>query len=114
MFFIKLLLLICGLCNLPFRALLIFLHGYLHLMKNEDNIEQSPDWIIAKQYLGIEGLPVWMHKIIGIAMCAFSIYWVNAIYNNERNMYTEIYSKFSLYVLLIILFEVIMKNHILG
>lgn len=113
-FIVKLILLALGLYNLPWGAVLIILHGYFHLIKDKDNIKDSPDWVIAKHYLGIEGIPVWMHKIIGIVMIGYSFYWINSLFNNTADMYTEMYPKFTQIILLVIIFEVIMKKVISG
>lgn len=109
LFIAKIIALIFGLYHLEVGAFLMILFGYFHLIKSPENIESSPDWVIARHYFGTEGVPIWIHKIVGAIMIGFSLYWIFA----KENKYTELYSLFVQIVILVIIFELVLRKIIL-
>lgn len=116
MFVITIISLVLGLFYLEFGAFLVILYGFFHFDKNKDNIEKSPDWIISRRFFNIDGVPIWMHKIIGIIMIGFSLYWINSIIDKktDTDTYAKLYPIFNKIVLSVIILELVLKKIILG
>lgn len=70
----------------------IIVDGFFHLTSPLENLrENSPDWVIAFNLFGGKGMPVIVHKIMGVFLLITSIIFIYNLMSKKKNWYFYFY-----------------------
>ena len=84
----------------------IFIDGYFHFTSPLENlIANSPDWVIAFNFFGGNGMPVLVHQIMGIFLLITSLIFVYHLISKKSNWYYYLY-KYGIAIVTMIIISV--------
>lgn len=84
--------------------------AYFHLTSPLENlIEHSPDWVIAFQLYGGNGMPVIIHQIMGIFLFVTSGIFIFHLIAKKKNWYYPFYK----YVIAIVTMTIISTSYVI-
>ena len=88
----------------------IILDGFFHLTSPIENlVENSPDWIIAFNFYGGQGMPVIAHQIIGIFLLITSAIFIYYLISKRKDWYYYLYK----YAVTIITMTIISTSYVI-
>jgi len=89
----------------------IIIDGYFHLTSPlEHLVENSPDWVIAFNLYGGNGMPVLVHQIMGVFLLGTSIAFIYYLYKKKENWFFYLYKyAVAIITMIIISFSYVIK-----
>lgn len=88
----------------------IILDGFFHLTSPLENlVANSPDWILAFNFYGGNGMPVIVHQIMGILLLVTSAIFVYHLISKRKNWYVPFYK----YIIAIITMTIISASYVI-
>lgn len=89
---------------------IIIVDGFFHLTSPLENlVENSPDWVIAFNLYGGNGMPLIMHQIIGAFLLITSTIFIYNLISKRKNLYNYFYK----YLIAIITMAIISMSYII-
>lgn len=83
---------------------IIILDGFFHLTSPLENLaENSPDWIIAFNLYGGNGMPVWIHQAMGVFLLTTTVIFFLYLIIKKKNWYFYFYKYIIAIVTMIII-----------
>ena len=89
----------------------IIIDGFFHLTSPLENlVENSPDWVIAFNLYGGNGMPVLVHQIMGVFLLGTSIGFIYYLFKKNENWFYYFYKYLvAIVTIVIISFSFVIK-----